>query len=696
MPIKVNLPNISLSVPVLPNIQFSNTNVDDNEFTFNQPLTLEQYSSQIIEKTTKRKLKMALKKLQSTTNTSGKVNSNSSTVTQPLIHVSSHETKKVSIPNNERTENLNKNDTVSCTFKNNLKDSSTKRIQSSSSKFESIKPFNVCFGNLPQVLESNNKKDLLNVCDKNKTECVEHQTLLADNSQKPFKMSKSSTWTCETCWVPNKNEIDVCVACQTQKTGTIKKVVEQSTWTCDACWVKNKSECFSCISCGTTKPGSAPENKPQPQFSFGLHNNTSLKSSGNQFKFGFDCSSTNQPSQHSFNFGIPSIKTSENGKSSEASNSDFKFDTVNTTAEQHLGVFKFGIDSATSQPIKATEVTSIMNIDHQPLSQFTSGNESKPDQPDFKFGLNTVINKPIAQFQFNLDKTKAKNFFQENVSTDSNVVTKSTNELKSLVNNTNEVTGKSVELQSKSSELKLGDTKQTDKLISQATFSFVEPNSSNSNSIIKDGDLFKSDKDKIETNTFNLGLSQNVPSTTGSTIQLVNGHSHSNEVPTENVKPGLIKTSQLFSFSSLVKQEQNLPDDQKKRKPLTFGTTVNDNKPFVSPILPTSNFSSTSTIFGSNNSVFGSGPTSSSTLTSSATPQFSFGLMAPPISNSFFTKTTTKENDKNPLTQTSSAFTSTTLTGFSFGTQSPPPVFSVSNAGGLIKPTQVKTKSQYT
>jgi len=136
----------------------------------------------------------------------------------------------------------------------------------------------------------------------------------------------------------------------------------------------------------------------------------------------------------------------------------------------------------------------------------------------------------------------------------------------------------------------------------------------------------------------------------------------------------------------LTKQDQNVPVDQKNHKMFTFGSVTNNNKSFTSPIIGTSSFPSTAPVFGVSNSVFGSGPTTSSTPvtlgSSTLTPQFSFGSMAPQVPNNFFSKTT-NDSDKTPLAQTSNSFNSSNV-GFSFGAQSLP-VFSVPNAGGPIK-----------
>jgi len=531
--------------------------------------------------------------------------------------------------------------------------------------------------------------------------CIACQTPKCEKTQTPvlnvIKSVKSSTWTCETCWVPNKNEIEVCVACQTQKPGTTKKTVVQSnTWTCDGCWVKNKSDCTTCISCGTAKPGSAPENKslPSTQFKFGLNNNTFENSGASQFKFGFDSSTNVQPSNQ-FKFGSSApFANSDNSKSDTAS--EFRFGLVNNKADQPLTTFKFGTDSLSSLPVKKLNEESNINNSDNSETQFKFGVEAKPNQPDsqFKFELSATTNKPTAQFKFGSDKVEIEKSVLQNPVVDNNIIKQSTNEFKSLVNNKNEELEKSLELQSQSNKRKVNDIIEncSPKLMSYAS---VVKNSSTSNSLVnvgqKNEDLSKekfvwdNKVNKIEIKPImNFGSIQPVQSTTENTNQLVNGHSHLNETLNEDQKPSLIKTSQLFSFGSLAKPDQNAPVDQKSPKMFTFGSATND-KSFGSPIMGSSSFPSTAPVFGASNSIFGSGTTSSAPATlgsSTLTPQFSFGSLAPQVSNSFFSKSS-NDNDKKPLVQMSNSFNSTNV-GFSFSAQSPP-VFSVPNAGGPIK-----------
>jgi nuclear pore complex protein Nup153 len=724
MPTEVNLPRISLPMTALPSINLSNTFTEDNEFTFNQPLTIEQFTSQIAEKTCRKKHKTTMKKSQNTNIEVNSTDQSSTKITSTNFNISTSEsslkeTKKVSTTNNDsEIENSNKNDKLSLfssVVDDPKKNSHKTSLPCSGSTSEFTIPVNKDVNSSPKKLESKNKNQL--TPEKSSTElkkkwscdacwvsndadiikCIACQTPKPEKSQTPLlKVIKSSTWTCETCWVPNKNEIEVCVACQTQKPGTTKKTVAQSTtWTCDGCWVKNKSDCTTCISCGTAKPGSAPENKslPSTQFKFGLNNNTFENSGASQFKFGFD-SKADQTSNNQFKFGSATpFTSSENGKL-DTSASEFKFGVVNNKTDQPLSTFKFGTNSISSLPVNKLNEGSIINNTDHPETQFKFGFDSKQDQSknQFKFGQSATTNKPVAQFKFGSDKIETDKSILQNSVVNSNIITPSTNEFKTPVNNKNEESENPFELQNKSNKRKVNDASENSS--PQVSFGSVETNCNTSNPLInvgpKNEDLSKVkfvwDK-KIEIKPIvNFGSTQPVQSTIENTNQLVNGHSHPNETLNEDQKSGLIKTSQLFSFGSLAKQDQSVPVDQKNQKMFTFGSATNDNKPFTSSIMGTSSFPSTAPVFGASNSMFGSGPITSTPATmgsSIQTPQFSFGSLAPQISNSFFSKTT-NDNDKKPLAQTSNSFNSTNNVGFSFGAQSPP-VFSVPNVGGLTK-----------
>lgn len=686
MPTKVDLPNISLSMPVLPNINLSNHGIEDNEFKFNQPLTIEQFSLQIAEKTCRKKQKTNLKKAQNTYTVLNSNDHSNSLSQNSLCNVSTCDPIKNEIKKDSMFKVSERKDKAiePCKLDQNSKGAPTKSIDSSDSILESknevsnssqLPVSNENKSSPPEKPTTELKKWTCDTCwvsnDSDKVKCVACQTPKPGYSQIPLKVSKSSTWTCENCWVPNKNEIDACVACQSQKPGTTKKVIEQSsTWVCDACWVKNKSECISCISCGTTKPGCVAENKPQisTQFKFGLNNNNSEKSGesgSSQFKFGFDSGKISQTSNQ-LKFG-----SSENGKF-ESSVPEFKFGVNNSKTDQPLNTFKFGTDGIIGQSVKALNNEKSTNTD-QPENQLESSN--------------TSASKPIAQFKFGLNSVESDKSVQQSLNSDSKDV-QSTNELKCVVNNKNEFS----EIKNKNIQFRFGDTKPVESSTPLVSFGSNETNC-NSNALVDIGyknevqaNLLWDKKNKIETKPLNFGISQTFQSTTenSNTTQMVNGHSHSDDKSNEDQKPGLIKTSQLFSFSSLGKQDQHLPDSQKNPSTFTFGSATTDNKSFVTQISATNSFSSTTPVFGASNSLFSSVPSTSipATLGSSvAAPQFLFGSMAPSSSNSFFSKPV-KDNDNKLLA--SNSFTATTNIGFSFGSQSTP-VFNVPNPGGLIK-----------
>lgn len=694
MPAKVELPDISLPVPVLPCISLSIYNSEDDEFTFNQPLTIEQFSSQIAEESNKKQNTVLKKTPNSNCNPSREDQNSCSSFDAFMQENAKKETEMVMATNNNDISpknliNVDKK-SVSPKFEDSPKSTFNTSIQNPGFKLESIKPTNIIFENSSQVFKpfDNNqqqsdksmsvelKKWSCDTCwvsnDGDKLNCVACQTPKTSYLQKPISIIKSSTWTCETCWVPNKNEVDTCVACQTQKLGTTKKV--DQFWTCDACWVKNKYDSSSCISCGTVKPGSVTENKPQlsTQLNLGFNNNTFEKSGCNQIKFGFD--SKIEQSSNQFKFGSPVAPTnSENNKSDAASTTQFKFGVVETKSDQPLGTFKFGSgDSAASQP----EIKLGVN---QPSNQFKFGFEKKTDQPENlnNFGFNYTTSVPIKKIIFGSDSVEKEKSVQENCSTDCNKVNLSTNE----VNNENEMSGKLVEVPC--SPLKFGDANVIQKS-PQFTFGSVITNCKDSNTLTnnenKNEDVAKEKfvLDIKEIKPMNLGMAQTIPSSIGSTspVQMVNGHSLVNE----DQKQRLIKTPELFSFGSFAKQDQHLSDGHKT---LTFGSVTSDNKSFATPESATNSFHNVGPVFGTSNLVFRNVPasTSASLGSSALTPLFSFGGSIAPVSNSFFSHTI-KNNDK-PSTQNSNSFTSTTKVSFSFGTQSQP-VFSAVNTAGLF------------
>lgn len=722
MPAKVDLPNIALPLPALPCINLSNKNLEDNEFTFNQPLTLEQFSLQVAAKSCKKKQKTILKKIENLNSNSNNENQHlNSMVSSSSLSVTTNEVpiketvKENSLisSNNDKVLISNNKTMETSQFGDFSKNTLPKSIQNPVFKIEPTN-MDVFLDNSSQTQKFNDKNqqysDKLSVelkkwtcngCwvsnDGDKINCVACQASKPDISNKPLIGTKAaSTWTCETCWVPNNKESDACVACQTPKlSGTTTKAVEpNSNWTCDACWVKNKNDCYSCISCGTVKPGSSvPENKPQSstQFKFGLNNN-SFKDSCGQFKFGFDTNITKSGA----------CSTTESN-TSNTSTKEFNFGMVNNKSDQPLSSLKFGSDCKESQPIKTPSKLLNCNNTETPSNQFKFGFEKKTDQPEtqFKFGLNSVSSQPIAKFKFGSGNTETEKSAQQNIKTGDNKVAQSTNELKQLVNNGKETSTNLVEVQNKCSPLKFGDTKQIEKSNIQFTFGSVKTNCNDSNAfastVNKTEDLSKDKfiwdkKNKNETKPINFSMPSTIQSSTGNmfTNQMVNGHSHSNEILNEDQKPALIK-SQLFSFGSLAKQDQNLSNDQNKPKTFTFGSVTNDNKSFVTPTLTTSSFPNTGSVFGASNSLFGNGPTTSTSTalgSSLLKPQFSFGSIAP-ASDSFFSKTT-KDNDKASA-QTSNSLNSTPKVGFSFDAQSSSG-FSVANNTGLFTKSAIQVK----
>lgn len=462
MPAKVDLPDISLPISVLPSIILSSNEAEDHKFTFNQPLTLEEFGLQIIEKTSSKNQQLTSKKIQSINTDS----SNQDHQSYPVSSLFSNSDVFNKYPEKASTTHNDielKNDQVSelCEFGNNSKGIfiNNKSLGNSSSILEFSKPANIVFDNSFKVLESNLKKQqetqklsvelkkwTCDTCwvtnDLDKIKCVACQILRSNNSSKPLKVSESINWSCETCWVPNKNETDTCVACQSQKNGSTKKVKEKcSTWTCDACWVNNKNECSSCISCGTTSSGFALDNKPQSltQFNFGFNNNLFEKSGGSLINFGFVSGKTDQ-SCNQFKFGNPTFKFSEN-KKSDVCTTEFKFGLNNSESDKRLRTVKFGIDSAMSQPVKKPdEISYYSNNNDKPLNQFKFGFESKLVQPEsHKFGINAITSKKTAQLNFfESDVGEIEKSVQQNVTTDSNKFKQSNNEF-SVINDKSEI-----------------------------------------------------------------------------------------------------------------------------------------------------------------------------------------------------------------------------------------------------------------
>ncbi|XP_050422624.1 nuclear pore complex protein Nup153 [Adelges cooleyi] len=494
MPTKVDLPNISLPVSALPIINLATNNDVDNEFSFNQPLTIEQFSKQVVEKTSKRKHKS----LEITANKKPDIHINTDlgNNTKQSFKAFSPPAKKPStqqvVASKVVDNSTKKVDTVANVIKVNSSfepltfNDVLRNPSHSSSNFQLGTSNGLVFGNTSTVQESDKKKEATTLVktsenkkwscdtcwvsnDSVNNACVACQTPKAGGAvQKPLQVNKPSTWTCETCWVPNKSENDACVACQTSKPGVTKKIVQESaTWKCDACWVVNKSDCTSCVSCGTSKPGSKP--KPTAQFNFGLNNNTSDKSSSsssNQFKFGFDSSKNDQPAAQlklvpdnskndqpaaaaQFKFGADNSKTgqpatqfkfdaTENG---EKPTSGFKFGVNSTTPDSSsFGAFKFGTTTPSVNNTNCVPDNKTTAADPSPSSTFTFGLNNKLDQPEnklnFGFKNQQTPSLPITQFKFGPGSIESDKLnTHEKVASENSNAEKCTNESMKLTNN---------------------------------------------------------------------------------------------------------------------------------------------------------------------------------------------------------------------------------------------------------------------
>ncbi|WAR24022.1 NU153-like protein [Mya arenaria] len=193
----------------------------------------------------------------------------------------------------------------------------------------------------------------------------------------------SGQWSCDTCLLQNKPDLDKCIACQTPKPAAksqISKVSDNGSdllakfktpsgqWTCDVCMVQNKPELDKCVCCQTPNPVPSCANSfttaqsgkievmPTGGFSFKSTSSESAKSgfsfntttsesksndlsgSTGGFKFDSGSSSTNSSTSAGFKFGSDTVtKASENSSSTGG----FKFGGENKTSN-NAGGFKFG------------------------------------------------------------------------------------------------------------------------------------------------------------------------------------------------------------------------------------------------------------------------------------------------------------------------------------------------------------------
>ncbi|XP_050542395.1 nuclear pore complex protein Nup153-like [Daktulosphaira vitifoliae] len=733
LPSKVELPNVSLSVPILPSIKLTSDDSDD-EFTFNQPLTLEQFTEQVVEKTFITHNNTPEVKYEKSINLFNTKISNqniSDSSSKPI----SQETKSSNNSKNDtETIAVIKSDKIPISFKFN--DASKQINMNSSSQMESSNLSSSAFISKSPVSLESNKKNVLSVTantiknwscdtcwvsnDSDKVNCIACQTPKAGVTQKTLQLCKPSTWTCETCWVPNKSENDTCVACQSLKSGVTKKTSAQksSSWKCNECWVINKNEDVSCISCGTKKTDSNLENKLQStsQFKFGLNNNK-LDNSGFKFKFGLDNSKINEPTSE-FKFGLNNSKSElpvnqfkfgelnndlEN-KKIESPVSGFKLNTNSPKTENSsFGTFKFGVENK-NDAINNTNSLSNSNNATQPTNKFMFGFSNKSDHSDKQVSKQSNIsNTPIMQFKFGSGNIEPEKSDKQPKPTceESSTSEKPTNQLKLFFNNKTDSSPKSVDLKNGTNNQFFDPINQLNKTNSQINFGTVISNCNNnlknSSSNVEEKKTEESStekishdekKDKVDTKQFNFGMSSSKLSSQSNAItaQIVNGHAQSNEVTNEST-PNLIKTSQMFTFGSLANPEQIVPplDEQRKIPSFSFGSTKTEINPFSLPISTSNNFGVSTPVFGTSNQskpLFGSATSSSSTVNSTVpVSSFTFGSITQPTNN-FFSKSV---NDEKSGNQVSNTFTTMSNSMFSFGSQSQP-VFSVSNSDTHSKP----------
>ncbi|KAF5300979.1 hypothetical protein FQR65_LT09023 [Abscondita terminalis] len=131
-----------------------------------------------------------------------------------------------------------------------------------------------------------------------------------------------SMWTCSTCMITNKNELDKCAACETAKPGTKSSVnsngfgeafmKKSSEWECSICMIRNPNEKEACVACETPKPGTKPVAKVQneeniPKFNFGIFpsKSTTITSTTPSVIPTLITPSTTSSALPTFTFGIP-------------------------------------------------------------------------------------------------------------------------------------------------------------------------------------------------------------------------------------------------------------------------------------------------------------------------------------------------------------------------------------------------------
>ncbi|KAM7346648.1 nucleoporin 153 isoform 2-T2 [Cochliomyia hominivorax] len=221
---------------------------------------------------------------------------------------------------------------------------------------------------------------------------------------------KSGTWECQTCMISNKNEANVCIACQTKKPGAssttsagslsttqttqfkfgfaaasttasnvnansntdagFKALAAQqkaSKWECDACMTRNDANRTKCACCEQPKPGTTGEeanNSSSGKFQFGA-------TAASKFSFGFGT-------------GVNAPKEDDLRKQLSNKNEDTTKAPATTLVPTIQGGFQFGINPVTNN-----------NTNENKKDEIDSNKQST----DFKFGVATAadetkVNKP--------------------------------------------------------------------------------------------------------------------------------------------------------------------------------------------------------------------------------------------------------------------------------------------------------------
>ncbi|XP_065336958.1 E3 SUMO-protein ligase RanBP2-like isoform X2 [Cloeon dipterum] len=221
--------------------------------------------------------------------------------------------------------------------------------------------------------------------------------LTADKDlMKQFKKPEGS-WECKDCYISNKADVTKCVACQTSKPGSETPKSNQTTtpaaggslmsqfkkpegsWDCKACYINNKSDVNICVACETARPG-FEGTKPTKNLTPGL--TFDFKSSGSS-KFSFGNAAAAGPvvtssSTSTFNFGNPSsTSTSKPAFAFGVSQPAFSFGTPKIT-EPSSTTTSFGF----KLPATPAQITTISTSAVSPGDAEESDGEVENDEGD--------------------------------------------------------------------------------------------------------------------------------------------------------------------------------------------------------------------------------------------------------------------------------------------------------------------------